>query len=148
MLHSMAWARILNVFGHCITSTTITAAGQHSFNTGQQSENTGLPTKFRFNIGSALQAIADQFVYDADPALKSITGSVVYFAQTRVIQPILCQCWPWPVIETALGDCTVFSGWALHYAIFLTARLAAPEVSDRALLNQCYHPPIGVGRMI
>ena len=31
--------------------------------------------------------------------------------------------------------------------IFLTARLAAPEVSDRALLNQCYHPPIGVGRM-
>ena len=32
--------------------------------------------------------------------------------------------------------------------IFLTARLAALEVADRALLNQCYHPPIGVGRMI
>ena len=33
-------------------------------------------------------------------------------------------------------------------AIFLTARLAALEVADPALLNQCYHPPIGVGRMI
>ena len=32
--------------------------------------------------------------------------------------------------------------------IFLTARLAALEVADRALLNECYHPPIGVGRMI
>ena len=31
---------------------------------------------------------------------------------------------------------------------FLTARLAALEVADRALLNQCYHPPIVVGRMI
>ena len=38
-------------------------------------------------------------------------------------------------------------GWAIH--IFLAARLAAlEEVADRALLNQCYHPPIGVGRMI
>ena len=34
------------------------------------------------------------------------------------------------------------------YPIFLTARLAALEVADPALLNQCYHPPIGVGRMI
>ena len=38
--------------------------------------------------------------------------------------------------------------WFLGLYIFLTARLAAPEVSDRALLNQCYDPPIGVGRMI
>ena len=36
----------------------------------------------------------------------------------------------------------------LETHIFLTARLAALEVADRALLNQCYHPPIGVGRMV
>ena len=36
----------------------------------------------------------------------------------------------------------------LGQGIFLKARLAALEVADRALLNQCYHPPIGVGRMI
>ena len=35
-----------------------------------------------------------------------------------------------------------------NQVIFLTAMLAALEVADRALLNQCYHPPIGVGRMI
>ena len=35
-----------------------------------------------------------------------------------------------------------------QFGIFLTARLAAHEVADRALLNQCYHPPIVVGRMI
>ena len=36
---------------------------------------------------------------------------------------------------------------SLIFSIFLTARLTALEVVDRALLNQCYHPPIGVGRM-
>ena len=41
----------------------------------------------------------------------------------------------WPAIKTLSPDRGKF--------IFLTDRLAAPEVSDRALLNQCYHPPIG-----
>ena len=31
----------------------------------------------------------------------------------------------------------------LLISIFLPARLAALEVADRALLNQCYHQPIG-----
>ena len=44
-------------------------------------DDVGLPTKLRFNVGPALQPIAG-----------SITGSVVYFAQTRGIQPVLFQC--------------------------------------------------------
>ena len=46
-------------------------------------DDVGLPTKLRFNAGPALQPIAG-----------SNTGSVVYFAQTRGIQPVLFQCWP------------------------------------------------------
>ena len=60
-------------------------------------EDVGLPTKFRLNVGPALQPIAGSMPVKRLrrwPNTKSycITGSVVYFAQTRVIQPMLFQC--------------------------------------------------------
>ena len=44
----------------CITSTTIAGAGQHSILAYDvpDPEDVGLPTKFRFNVGPALQPIA------------------------------------------------------------------------------------------
>ena len=59
------------------------------------------------------------------------------------------------IIMMQKENINVFSQYAHHRlnkrqrsVIFLTARLAALEVADRALLNRCYHPPIGVGWMI
>ena len=63
-----------------------------------------------------------------------MTGPVVYFAQTRVIQAILFQCSPsprrWHVIEIALGDCTVLSDSCI---MMVTFKIPAPETSDHTI---------------
>ena len=101
-------------------------------------ENVGLPTKFRFNAGPALQPIAVPMpVYDyyglrrwpnTNPPTfaqhcsnviqmfcicwESITGSIVYLAQTRGIQP------------NAVSMLThSFRHWTVIYRLFLTAAL-------------------------
>ena len=55
-------------------------------------ENVGLPTKFRFNVGPALPIAGLIPVSCLRRRRKIITWSVVYFAQTRGFQPILFQC--------------------------------------------------------
>ena len=73
---SASWARILNVqgiikkrtketdssiFSTCIPSITISGAGQHLFKLAYDvpgTEDVGLPTEFRFNVGPASQPIA------------------------------------------------------------------------------------------
>ena len=77
MYCSSSWARILNVRDvikertketssnislTCIPSTTIAGAGQHAFNTCRRCTShrgwRSMATKFRFNVGPALQPIA------------------------------------------------------------------------------------------
>ena len=66
-----------NISSTCVPSTTIAGAGQHSFNRllayyVPHTENVGLPTKVRFNVGPASQTIAGSMpaiVNDAGPTL-------------------------------------------------------------------------------
>ena len=117
MYLSSSWARILNVQGiikyvqgiikkrtketssniysTCIPSTTIAGAGQHSFNiclrcTSYRGRSpthqipvqcwASIAAHCWFNAGQLSTTLVQHY---------SITGSVVYFAQTRGIQPML-----------------------------------------------------------
>ena len=153
---SHSWARILtvqniikertketssNISSTCIPSTTIAGAGQHWFNTCLRCTSyrgCSLPTKFRFNVGAALQPIAVQcrsIVYDAGPTLIYHRVCCVLCANTwlstNAVSMLNHSLRRWPVIETALGDCTGF---------FLTAALCwwrfnilAPGASDNTI---------------
>ena len=60
-------------------------------------EDVGLPTKCRFNTGPVLQLIAGSMPVNRLRRWPNINlspglGSVVYFAQTPGIQPMLFQC--------------------------------------------------------
>ena len=79
-----------NMSTTCIPSTIIAGAGQHSFNTclwctSYRRCSTLIAAHCWFNAGQSSTTLAQH---------QSITGSVVYFAQTRGIQPMLFQCWP------------------------------------------------------
>ena len=62
-------------------------------------------------------------IYDVGPTLKSITGSAVYFAQTRGIHPMLFQCRPtvfhagptlkqhWVIVPCFLTAALIVCGW-------------------------------------
>ena len=114
MYWSSSWARILivqdiikertkktssNISSPCIPSTTRAGAGQHSFNTCLRCTSyrgcrpthqipiqcwASIAAHCWFNAGQSFTTLAQH---------NSITGSLVYFAQIRGIQPMLFQCW-------------------------------------------------------
>ena len=149
MYWSSSWTKILhvhdiikertketssNISSTRIPSNTIARADHHSFETCfdvPRTEDVGLPTKFRLNVGPALQPIAGSMPVNRLrrwPNTNLSPGLFFYFAQIRGFQPILFQCWPhslrlWPVIETALGDCIML----------VTFKIPAPDTPDSTI---------------
>ena len=79
-------------------------------------EDVGLPTLFRFNVGPTLQPIAGSMPVnrlDADPTLIYQRVCCIFCANTyhstNTVSMLTHSLRRWPVIETALSDCIVFS---------------------------------------
>ena len=128
MYWSSSWARILNVqdiirektkeTSSDISSTTIAGAGQHSFNTCLQCTSyrgCSLP-----NSGSMLDQRRSpllvqcrSIVYDVGPTLIHYRVCCILCAKTchspNAVSMLIHSLRCWSVIETALGDCSVFA---------------------------------------
>ena len=82
-----------------------------------RAEDVGLLTKFRLNVGSAfhspLLVQCRSIVYDAGPTLIHHWVCCILRANTwhsiNAVSMLTHSLRRWPVIETTLGDCTVFS---------------------------------------
>ena len=133
MYWSSSWARILNVqdiikertketssniSSTCITSTTIAGAGQHSFNTTMYlvQRMYAYPPNSGSMSGQRCNPLLVQFrsiVYDAGPTLIYPWVCCILCANTwhstNAVSISTHSLRRWPVIETALGDCTLFS---------------------------------------
>ena len=89
-----------NICSTCIPSTTIAGAGQHSCNRllayyVPHTEDVGLPTKVRFNVGPASQTIAGSMPVNRQrrwPNTNLSSGLLYTLQQTRGIQPMLFKC--------------------------------------------------------
>ena len=131
----------------CITYTTIAGAGQLSFNTclrctwyrGLRSTHqipvqcwTSVAAYSWFNVVQSSTTLAQH---------QSITGSVIYFAQTLAIQPMLFQCWhtvfdAGPSLKQHWVIVPCF--WLLHYAgDSLTSRRQKHQIT-RCILVHCW----------
>ena len=155
MYWSYSWDRILNVqdiikertketssniSSTCIPFTIIAGAGQHSFNTTYdvpRTEDVGLPTKFRFNVGPASQPIAGSMpsiVYDTSPTLIHHWVCCILCANTwhspNAVSMLTNSPLRWPFIETTLGDCTVFPACCI---MRVTLFIPAPETPDHMM---------------
>ena len=103
-------------------------------------EDVGLPTKFRFNVGSAMQPIAASsrsIVYDADPALIYHRVCCILCANTchstNTASMLIHSLRRWPVIEKALGNCTVFSDCCIIMIMLVTFKIPASETPDNTI---------------
>ena len=120
----------------CITSTTIAGAGQHSLYTCQPStctEDVSLSTKFRFNVGPASQPIACSMLVNrlrrwpnANPSLCANT-----WHSPNAVSMLIHSLRRWLEIETASGDCTVFSDCCMR--MWVTLPTPAPETPDNTI---------------
>ena len=97
-------------------------------------EDVGLPTKFRFNVGPALQPIASSMPVNRLRRTHSTNLSPVCcilcantWYKTNGVSMFTHSLRRWPVIETALGDCTVFSDCCI---MLVTFKIPAPETPD------------------
>ena len=101
-------------------------------------EDVGLPTKSRFNVGPASQPIVVQYrsiFYDAGPTLIHHRVCCILCANTwhspnpgSMSTHILRR---WPDIETSLGDCTVFSDYCIVMRVTLS--IPALETPDNTI---------------
>ena len=79
-------------------------------------EDVGLPTKFQFNVGPGSQPIAGSMPVNRLRRLPNTNLSPVWcilcantWHSTNAVPMLTYSYRRWPVIETALGDCTMFS---------------------------------------
>ena len=86
-----------------------------------------LPTKFRFNIGPALQPIAGSM-----PANRLRRWPITDLSQGLLytVSMLTHSLRRWPVIETALGDCTVFSDC---WIMVMTFQIPASKTPDNTI---------------
>ena len=89
-----------------------------------RTEDVGLPTKFRFNVGPASQPIAGSMPVNRLRRWPNTNPSLGLLYLRR-----------WPDIETALGDCTVFSDCCIVMRV--TFSIPAQETP-----NNTIHRPI------
>ena len=93
-----------------------------------RTEDVGLPTKFRFNVGPALQPIAGSIPVNRLRRWPNANLSPGLYAKlwhsTNAVSMLTHSLRRWPVIETALGDCTVFSD---------CFNIPAPETPDNTI---------------
>ena len=117
----------------CITSTTMTGAGQHLLNTCLLcTRYRGCrPTRQRC---SPLLIQCRSIVYDADSALIYHRVCCILCANTchstNTVSMLTHSFRRWPVIETPLGDCTIFSDC---YIMLVTFKIPAPETPHNTI---------------
>ena len=101
-------------------------------------QDVGLPSK---NSGSMLGQRCSpllvqcrSIVYDADPALIYHTICCILCANmchsTNTVSMLTHSHRRWPIIEKALGDCTVFSDCCI---MLVTFKIPAPETPDNTI---------------
>ena len=93
----------------------------------------GLPTKFRFNVGPALQPIAGSMPFNRLrrwPNTNLSPGLLYTWHSLNAVSMLTHSLRCWPVIETALGDCTVFSNSCI---MLVTFSFPAPETPDNTI---------------
>ena len=128
----------------CITSTTIAGAGPHSFNTCLRCTCyigcIALPTKFQFNAGPALKPIAGSMPVNHLRRWPStnLSPGLLYTLRKHVSLNQYCiivdpQYSKLAVIETALGDCTVFSNCCMGVTMLVTFKITASETPDNTI---------------
>ena len=123
----------------CIPSTTIAGAGQHLFNTCLQcTGGVGLPTKFQFDVGPASQPIAGSMLVNhlrcwpnTNPSPGLLYTLRKHVASRDVVSMLIHSLRRWPDIETALGDCAVFSDCCIVMRVTLS--IPAPETPDNTI---------------
>ena len=98
-------------------------------------EDVGLPTKFRFNVGPALQPIAGSMpsiVYDPTLIYHWVCSILCAntWHSTDTVSMLPHSLRRWPIIETALGDCAVFSDCCI---MLVTFKIPAPETPDNTI---------------
>ena len=97
-------------------------------------EDVGLPTKFRFNVGPVSQPIAGSMPVNRLQRLPNPNSSLglLYYLRNHVAFTQCCfnvdRFRRWPDIETALGDCTVFAD-----VMLMTLPISAPETPDNTI---------------
>ena len=83
---------------------------------------------------SPLLVHCQSIVYNADPALIYHRVCCVLCANTchstNTVSMLTHSLRHWPVIETALGDCTVFPD---SYIMLVTFKISAPETPDNTI---------------
>ena len=102
-------------------------------------ENVCITTKFRFNVGPALQPIAGSMPVNRvrrGPS-TNLSPDLLYSLlhantchSTNTVSMLTHGLRRWPVIETALGDCTVFSDCCI---MLVTFKIPASETPDNTI---------------
>ena len=114
----------------CISSTTIAGGGQHSFNTCLRctSYRGCRPTHHIPSLNSC-----PSFKFNVGPALQPIVGliPVNHLRRWPNTNPSLGMSSTLARIETALGDCIVFSDCCI--AMRVTLYIPAPETPDNTI---------------
>ena len=101
-------------------------------------ENVGLPTKHRLNVGPALQPIAGSMPINLLrrwPSTNLLPGLLyILWANTchstNTVSMLTHSLRRWPVIETALSDCIVFSDYRI---LLVTFKIPASETPDNTI---------------
>ena len=103
-------------------------------------DDVGLPTKFRFNVGSASQPIAGSMPVNrlqADPTLIHHWVCCILCANTwhspNAVSILTCSLRRWPDIATALSECTVFTDCCMPVTMWVTLSITAPETQDNTI---------------
>ena len=104
-------------------------------------EDVGLPTTFRFNVGPASQPIAGSMLVNHLPCWRKtlihhwvccILCANMWHSPNAVSMLTHClRCWP--DIETALVDCTVLSGCCMGVTMRVTLPIPGPETPDNTI---------------
>ena len=88
-------------------------------------EDVGLP-KFRINVGPAVQPIAGSLIYHRICCILCANT----WHSTNTVSILIHSLCRWPVIKTALGDCSVFSDCCI---MLVTFKIPAPETTDNTI---------------
>ena len=103
-------------------------------------EDVGLPTKFRFNVGPASQPIAGSMPINhprrwpnTNPSLSLLYTLRKYVAFTQCCFNVYPQYSLLARHETALGDCTLFSDCCKGVTMRVTLSIPAPETPNNTI---------------
>ena len=122
---SSSWARILNVYdvyySHHHRRCWPTFIQYLSKYVVPDTEDVGLPIKFQFNVGPALQPIAGSMSVNHRVCCILCANT---WHSTNTVSMLTNSLRRWPVIETALGDCRI---------MLVVFKIPAPETPDNTI---------------